>query len=49
MSLLAHDAGVNDDNLEDRAMTVANDVYTVERFLAEVYHHMSIVELLIVY
>ena len=36
MGLLARDQGVADDNLSDRAFTVANDVYTVERFFAEV-------------
>lgn len=36
MKLLARDAGVTDENVEDRAFTVANDVYTIERFLADV-------------
>ncbi|CAF1575858.1 unnamed protein product, partial [Rotaria sordida] len=35
VTLLAMEAGINDTNLSDRAFTVANDVFTVEEFLAE--------------
>ena len=36
MSLLTRDAGITDENVGDRALTVANDVFTVELFLAQV-------------
>ncbi|CAF3174442.1 unnamed protein product, partial [Rotaria socialis] len=35
MKLLAKDAGITDINVEDRAFTVANDVFTIEKFLAD--------------
>ncbi|CAF1196744.1 unnamed protein product [Rotaria sordida] len=35
VTLLAREAGINDTNLSDRAFIVANDVFTVEKFLAE--------------
>ena len=36
MKLLAKEAGITDINVETRAVTVAGDVFTVERFLADV-------------
>ncbi|CAF1244484.1 unnamed protein product [Adineta ricciae] len=34
--LFARDANIKDENLSDRTYTIANDVYTIERYLAEI-------------
>lgn len=34
--LLAEEAGVTDENLINRTITAANDVLTIEKYLAEV-------------
>lgn len=36
LGLLAREAGISDENLSDRTFTVASDVFTIERFLADV-------------
>jgi hypothetical protein len=36
LDLLTQEAGITDENLSNRIITVANDVLTAERYLAEV-------------
>ncbi len=41
LGLLAQEAGVTDENLINRTLTVVNDVLTIERYLAEVSELMG--------
>jgi hypothetical protein len=43
--MLSQEAGVYDKNLSDRTFTVANDVFTIEKFLAEVCISILLIEL----
>ncbi len=42
LAMLCQDAGVSDGNLVDRMDTIYNDIFDMEKFLAEVYIYKNL-------